>query len=456
MDLPIQYMQNMQKLLGDEYPEYAASFSCKSLHGLRVNNLKLETREIEKLLNAELNPIPFVKNGFYYDEDLRPAKSPYYNAGLFYLQEPSAMLSADRLPIEEGDFVLDLCAAPGGKSTAVLSKLNGTGFLLANDCSYSRAQALLKNLELFGGNNFCVCAEYPEKLSGIYKGFFDKILVDAPCSGEGMFRKDPSLIKDWINKGPEYYAPIQRDILDSAVSMLKYGGMLLYSTCTFSPLEDEENIKYILDKYPELTLVNIDKNYGIMPGILEMSEAARVYPHKAGGEGHFLCLIKKESVEETSCRRGACFSSDTDLKKCTELIDFFKLINKKSIKENICINKGNVYSLPLGYEALYDRSIRFLRTGLLIGEIDRNLRFKPHSALALSLKADDFSNVLNLSKDDVRTDKYLRGETIFVEDKDTGVKDGYVLICVDGFGLGFGKLSCNKLKNLLGKGYVKL
>ena len=187
-----------------------------------------------------------------------------------------------------------------------------------------------------------------------------------------------------------------------------------------------------------------------------MSEAARVYPHKAGGEGHFLCLIKKESVEETSCRRGACFSSDTDLKKCTELIVFFKLINKKSIKENICINKGNVYSLPLGYEALYDRSIRFLRTGLLIGEIDRNLRFKPHSALALSLKADDFSNVLNLSKDDVRTDKYLRGETIFVEDKDTGVKDGYVLICVDGFGLGFGKLYCNKLKNLLGKGYVKL
>lgn len=454
MDLPNQYMQNMQKLLGDEYPDFAASFLCGSYHGLRVNNLKTSGEEIIGFLDFDLERIPFTQDGFYYDADVRPSASPYYKAGLFYLQEPSAMLPADRLPIEEGDMVLDLCAAPGGKSTAILSKLNGTGLLLANDYSYSRAQALLKNLELFGGNNFFVCAEDPVKLASVYGGCFDKIIVDAPCSGEGMFRKDPSLINDWVKRGPEYYWKVQRDILDNAVKMLKSGGMLMYSTCTFSTLEDEENVRYILDTYPEMSLVNIEKNYGIMPGFMGIDEAARVFPHKVKGEGHFLCLFRKDN-NDSDIKKHNAIKSDMPVSKCKELIDFIGKIKPETDLNRLYIIKNSVYYMPEGCESVYDKSVRFLRTGLQIGEIDKNIHFKPSQALALSLDADNYPNSLRLARDDVRLEKYLRGETIFVtEDEMSCLQKGYVLICVDSYGLGFAKLANNMLKNLLGRGFI--
>lgn len=455
MDLPNQYLQNMQNLLGDEYPEFAASFSCNSYHGLRVNNLKIKTEEISHYIKKQLDRIAYVENGYYYNDDFRPAKSSFYNAGLFYLQEPSAMLPADRLPINEGDLVLDLCAAPGGKSTAILSKLNSTGFLLSNDYSYSRAQALLKNLELFGGSNYAVCAEDPDKLAGIYKDTFDKIIVDAPCSGEGMFRKDPSLIKDWVERGPEYYAPLQRRILESAVSMLKPGGMLMYSTCTFSPLEDEDNINNLLSEHPECSPVNINKNYGIMPGLYNLSEAARVFPNKVKGEGHFLCLIQKKNDDSVTGMKTESIKYDAAIQKSDELKDFIKKINKDIHFSRLFLIKDSIYYLPDGYETIYRSSVRFLRTGLLIGEIDKNRHFKPSTSLALSLKVNDFSNTLNLSSDDIRVEKYLKGETVFVSEEDGKCNNGIVMICVDDFGLGFGKLSGNIVKNLLGKGYIK-
>ena len=243
MELPVAFCDEMKRILGDEYEDYLKSMEGTRKFGLRVNTAKISAEDFLKISPFELTPIPYVKNGFYYDgEKEQPAKHPYYFAGLYYLQDPSAMTPASRLPIEENDVVLDLCAAPGGKATELAAKLHGTGLLIANDISSKRAKALLKNIELFGVENSFIVTEYPKKLAEYFTGFFDKILIDAPCSGEGMFRKEPSMVKAWEQNGPEFYAALQEDILKQALPMLKPGGMLLYSTCTFSPLEDEGKI----------------------------------------------------------------------------------------------------------------------------------------------------------------------------------------------------------------------
>ena len=239
--LPEEYLQHMKSLLGEkEYLDYIKSFDSKRYQGLRANGIKITPKRLKELAPWELEKIPWIPNGFYYGEDAKPAKDPYYYAGLYYLlQEPSAMTPASTLPIHPGDKVLDLCAAPGGKSTELGAKLKGQGILISNDISNSRAKALLKNLELSGIPNFCVTSETPEHLSACFPEFFDKILVRAPCSGEGMFRKERDMVKDWMEKGPSHYAKIQKQIVKEAVKMLKPGGYLMYSTCTFSLNEDE-------------------------------------------------------------------------------------------------------------------------------------------------------------------------------------------------------------------------
>ena len=207
------------------------------------------------------------------------------------------MAPAETLPIAPGDYVLDLCAAPGGKSTQLLAKLGGTGLLHSNDISASRAQALKKNLELAGAENAFVTAEPPEKLAAYFHEFFDKILVDAPCSGEGMFRREAGMSAYWNEKGPEYYAPLQADILARAVSMLKPGGYLMYSTCTFSPLENEANVLSLTKRFPALELLDIPDQKGFSRGVLPGSEkCVRIYPHRMRGEGQFMALFVKRDL----------------------------------------------------------------------------------------------------------------------------------------------------------------
>ena len=314
MNLPEKYINNIRQLLGDDSDAYFESLLDQSFKGIRVNRLKITCEDFEKICPFEIEKIPFIDNGYYVvnkDEADLIAKHPYYYAGLYYIQEPSAMLPANRLEICEGDRVLDLCAAPGGKATELAGKLGGSGVLYANDISASRAKALLKNLEMCGAKNIYVTAEEPEKLSNVLKGYFNKILVDAPCSGEGMFRKDESLIKSWEEKGPEYYAKIQKGILDSAYDLLSPGGYLLYSTCTFSKLEDEDSIRYLLDKHDDLALCDIKPYDGFEKGFSDSSDdslekCVRVFPHKMRGEGHFLALIKKSgdviSLENDKCK----------------------------------------------------------------------------------------------------------------------------------------------------------
>lgn len=296
--LPKDFLAGMKELLGKEYDQYIKSYEEEWKPGLRVNTLKLSPEEFLEFSPWKLSPVPWTKNGFYYDSQDRPSRHPAYFAGLYYLQEPSAMTPAAMLPVEPGDKVLDVCAAPGGKSTELAAKLKGEGLLVSNDISYSRARALLKNLELTGAANIAVVSEDPEKLAEVWPEFFDKILVDAPCSGEGMFRRDDDMVKDWTSRGPEYYSPIQRRILEQAVAMLKPGGMLLYSTCTFSRLEDEDNVNFLLESHPEMELVPF--NLASVPGSADgigLNGCMRLFPHRMKGEGHFLALLRKKSEE---------------------------------------------------------------------------------------------------------------------------------------------------------------
>ena len=432
------YLNKMKELLGDEYDDYLNSFNEKRIHSLRVNNAKISNEEFERICPFKIKRIPWIENGYYFDESDRPSKHPYYYAGLYYLQEPSAMTPANVLPIEKGDIVLDACAAPGGKSLELASKLGDSGLLVSNDISVSRAYSLLKNLELGGHKNIYVMAEDISKLSKKFVKSFDKILIDAPCSGEGMFRKDPSIIKEWEDKGNEYYANLQKDIVKSAVSMLKDGGMMVYSTCTFDKSEDEDIVSYILSLDDDLKLERINEYEGFTRGI-DMDEAIRLYPHKLQGEGHFVALVKKDTPKTVTVNKKHVSKIDSK-----EAEEFIKLIKRDFDDGYFEIINNNLYFIPE-----YDfekKGLRILRSGLLMGEIKKH-SFEPSMALALNLKMNEFKNVINLSVDDKRVISYLKGETISVPE----TKDGWVLVCVDGYSLGFGKMQSGIMKNKYAK-----
>lgn len=369
------------------------------------------------------------------------------------------MAPAAVLPVCPGDKVLDLCAAPGGKSTELGARLQGEGLLVSNDISNSRAKALLKNLELFGIPNICVTSETPEKLASVFGPYFDKILVDAPCSGEGMFRKDPDLIKSWLERGPEYYAPIQRQILKSAAAMLKPGGMLLYSTCTFAKLEDEDTIQWILEEEPDLELVPIEPWEGACGGFDGMP-AIRLFPHKIEGEGHFLALLRKKDTQApdgdkfsgsigSDNRSGAASGKNSaQVRRLEQESDFGQweaMLTQALDHSRIMVRDGMVYYLP----KCFDRSwnLRYLRTGLLLGEWKKN-RFEPSQAAAMALPMKEFSQTVSLPAEDDRTIRYLKGETVFpTPEESSGLKKGWVLIGVDGYPLGWAKYTGSNFKN---------
>ena len=449
LKLSEEYLNRMRDLLGEEeFSAYLKSFDEERLYGLRVNTAKVTPEAFPELVSWDLKPVPWIPNGFYYEGTERPAKDPYYYAGLYYLQEPSAMTPAMLLPVEPGDRVLDLCGAPGGKSTELGVRLAGKGVLISNDISNSRAKALLKNLELWGISNICVTSETPDKLADVFGPWFDKILIDAPCSGEGMFRKDDDMVKSYEERGPEYYSEIQKEITDQAVRMLAPGGLLLYSTCTFSRCEDEEIICHILENHQEMELIRLPLFEGASGGI-GLDGCIRLFPHKIKGEGHFISLLRKNGggAERTAAGSRERSRTEPQGKKApalpTELTDFFALMNREFDGSRIMIKNDSVYYLPENFVPA--KELRYLRTGLLLGEL-KNKRFEPGQALAMTLHAEDFRQTISWKKEDDRVIRYLKGETISLTPEDGPVK-GWCLVCVDGYPLGFAKGTGMALKN---------
>ena len=452
MDLPKKFCDEMKRILGEEYPAYLASMEDTRKYGLRVNTAKISVEDFLKISPFELTPIPYVDNGFYYDPEVAPAKHPYYFAGLYYLQDPSAMTPASRLPVEEGDVVLDLCAAPGGKATELAAKLHGTGLLIANDISSKRAKALLKNIELFGVENSFIVTEYPQKLQEYFTGFFDKILIDAPCSGEGMFRKEPSMVKAWEQNGPEFYAKLQEEILRQALPMLKPGGYLLYSTCTFSPLEDEGTVDKILSMDDSMEIVPMQGYVGFSKGNpawvdssrSEIEDCIRIFPHKLDGEGHFLALFHKKETAEGAVQSYDQRRSGLKGEEKRLFQEFAAGLAREFEPDRMESKQGMVYYMPKQLPDM--KGLRFLRSGLFLGEMKKN-RFEPSQAFAMTLKDGQYSSQINLKLSDDAVIRYLKGETIEVDETCVTGSSSIKLIMVDGYPLGWGKYNNGQVKN---------
>jgi len=460
MNIPESFAARMKDLLGEEYNDFLASYDDARLYGLRVNTSKITCEEFEKICPYEITPIPWIANGYFYKGDVQPAKHPYYHAGLYYLQEPSAMTPASRIPVNPGDAVLDLCAAPGGKATELGVKLGKRGVLVANDISSSRAKALLKNIELFGIRNPFVVSEPPAKLASSFEGYFDKILLDAPCSGEGMFRKDPSVMKSYEQNGVDFYAKLQREILIPAAKMLKTGGIMLYSTCTFSPEEDEQSIDFLLESCPDMKLIDIEGYEGFDTGRPEwgsgneeLKKCVRIWPHRMNGEGHFVAMLKKDG--ETADGMRAVSRMKTVHKasnKNKELETFFEFANDLDWDidaSRLELQGERLFYMPEGLPKL--RGMRFLRNGLYMGDCLKG-RFEPSQALAMAIGRGEFAKTVSLPESDERVRRYLKGETITLNESEVPCK-GWILFCVDGFPLGWGKCVGSNLKNKYHSGW---
>lgn len=463
LKLPQEYRDKMVRLLGaEEFASYEASLEAPRSFGIRVNTLKLTADAFYRELHARIGvgePIPWTADGFYYDPfgqaDLElPGKLPFYHAGLYYLQEPSAMYPAEQLDVQPGDRVLDLCAAPGGKSTKLAAKLKGRGLLVANDISEERVKALIYNIELAGIRNAVVTNETPARLARNFAGYFDKILVDAPCSGEGMFRKDPEAVRSWGTFKTEVCTQMQQEILESAHLLLKPGGHLLYSTCTFEPQEDEGMIRGFLERHPEYTLLPLPKVGGVSDGLYDdMRQAARLWPHRLKGEGHFAALLEKRGVS-APCRPEPRRKSPRSYQVCKEIpaefLSFWEAHMNGALPEGYYYTAGDgFYMLPCPPPDL--DGLRVPKIGLNLGELGYG-KFKPSQQFAMAY-GSLFRNKIHFPCGDAALKRYLRGETL------TGIllpENGWTAVCVGDYPIGLGILNNGLLKNLYPKGWRRM
>lgn len=490
---PEAFLERMKQLLGAEYDEFLIVMDQERHQALRLNSQKLnmdgrsvaETFAVEDNLQAEswsdnpqpfmhLSKVPWAENGYYYPPASQPGKHPYHEAGLYYIQEPSAMAPVEFLQVQPGERVLDLCAAPGGKSTQIAAKLGGKGLLICNEIHPARARILSENIERMGICNALVTNETPNHLAELFPGYFDKILVDAPCSGEGMFRKNQTACEEWSPENVELCAQRQDEILDNAARMLRPGGRLVYSTCTFAPEENEGSIGRFLERHSDFTLLPIDKSvFGSVPcdgvpqwgnGLSELRSTLRLWPHRVNGEGHFAALLQKTGSFSKSCNSYEALPLNGTVRGIPEkdLGEFILFCQENLLlsgdtltqqlesavsteNETVFIRFGeNLYLAPAQLPNL--KGLKVLRPGLHLGQMKKN-RFEPSHALALALSPRTAARTWNLSSDSGQAISYLNGQTFAAE----GDK-GWYLICVDGFSLGWGKLAGGVMKNHYPKG----
>lgn len=449
MYLPENYMHRMQDLLENEFQAFMESYESTKLQGLRINTLKISVEEFLRISPFNLRSIPWCKDGFYFEEGERPAKHPYYHAGLYYIQEPSAMAPVEVLNVHPKDCVLDLCAAPGGKSVQIGAALQGEGILITNDINFNRVKPLIKNIELYGIKNAIVMNENPGKMEAYFISFFNKVLVDAPCSGEGMFRKDRDMVKSWENNGVEYYVSLQRKIMGHISNMIQSGGRLLYSTCTFSPEENEGTINEFIHNHKGFHLVETPKENGFCDGRPEwingdesLKFSARLWPHWVEGEGHFLALLEKEEDEKEHLRINGGKDNTTPKKEFYEFVKENLTISLEGVFE---IHNDQLYMLPNGLPPL--KGLKILRSGWFLGNFKKG-RFEPSHAMAMGIKRGDAKRVVCLDSEGDQVIKYLKGETLDIE----GEK-GWTLVCVEDYPIGWAKQTGNMLKNYYPPGW---
>lgn len=455
MQLPSAFKAKYQRLLGDE--EATAFFTAldgDSYGGFRVNSLK-PTMPEATIANAR-GRVPYVPTGYYGQVN---GKSLDHVTGWVYSQEPSAMYVGEVVDPQPGERVLDLCAAPGGKSTHLISLMHDQGLLVANEIFRKRALVLAENLERWGTKNTVVMNESPDELEKQFPQFFDRILIDAPCSGEGMFRKEPAGIEYWNPDYPAECANRQRKIIASALKMLKPGGTLVYSTCTFAPEEDEQNASWILKNYPAMTMEEIKAYPGMdhgcpewADGNPELKKAIRLFPHHLKGEGHFIAKfhngdpVARVSKKKNKRRKKKQRSNSYQLNK--EQQELFTKFQQEVIPDyhpkNLILFGEQLYDLPAGIASIDDLTI--LRPGLHLGTFKKR-RFEPALALALALAPSDAVRVIALTKEQWR--KYVHGETISVDQQ---LANGWYLLTCDDHSCGFGKVVQKTIKNFYPKG----
>ena len=462
IQLPDEFIKKMKGLLGEECDAFIKNYEKERALGLRINPLKEAPGEFARHAPFDLEPVLWAEEGYYYKAEQRPGKHPYHDAGVYYIQEPSAMAVVELLDPKPGENILDLCAAPGGKTTHIAGRLKGKGFLLSNEIHPARAKILSQNVERMGIANAVVTNEDSRSLADKFPTFFDRIVVDAPCSGEGMFRKDEAARLEWSPAHVEICGERQKEILDNAASMLKPGGTIVYSTCTFSPEENEQVIEAFLFSHPQFYVEDKGERTGLSPGRVQWSKTGnvdlkktfRIWPHKSAGEGHFLAVLKKK--EDNIAERKTSFpsylkdqSTLSQMKECLKQL----LINPEVFfdrKEYVLFGE-QLYLLPPEMTEL--KGIKVVRPGLHIGTIKKN-RFEPSHALALFLKKKDAVQWVDIPADQADIIKYLKGETLPASctwPSRLGEK-GWVLVCTDGYSIGFAKLAGGIFKNHYPKG----
>lgn len=451
--LPEEFLRRMEKLLGEEYPEFLQSYERPRGQALRFNPLKGEIRDFLKKAPFTLRAVPWEPNGFYYDGLDTPGKHPYHEAGVYYIQEPSAMAPAAFLDAQPGERILDLCAAPGGKSTQIAAAMQGRGILISNEIHPARAKILSENIERMGITNAVVTNESPQMLATRFESWFDRIMVDAPCSGEGMFRKNEDVCGEWSTDNVQHCAGRQMEILECAAGMLKPGGILVYSTCTFAPEENEGTISSFLRQHREFTLCETEKYPGMSQGredwipdaVSGIEKTIRLFPHKLEGEGHFLAVLRKQG-DLPGDFQGFCGGFEKGASK-NDLGEYpsFCHENLRRPPEGKFLRFGEqLYLAPEEIPSL--NGLKVLRPGLHLGTIKKN-RFEPSHALALALSPEDVTHTWNLASDSEEIRWYLGGQTFPAE----GEK-GWYLITVDGYSIGWGKLAGAAMKNHYPKG----
>ena len=457
MNLPIEFEKKMKAFLGDEWDDFLYSYDNNRFQALRFNTLKVQSPEermriLKTLKISSDKRVSWANEAYYFDENVRPGKHPYHEMGLYYIQEPSAMSAAALLAPKPGMRVLDLCAAPGGKSAQLATYLGDSGLLVSNEINTQRSRILSQNIERMGIKNAIVTNEDSFVLASHFPGFFNAIQVDAPCSGEGMFRKLPEAIEQWSMENVAICAARQKEILDNAAVMLKPGGTIVYSTCTFSKEENEDVIEYFLERHPDFTL----------------EEMERFWPHKVDGEGHFVAkLVRRGSVDtdlkaDRKTKKNKNSKNRKNETKPALTKENMKLLSEfldETISEDMAAWIKNSRLVMFG-EQLYRlpdmevdiKGLKVQRAGLHIGEFKKQ-RFEPSHSLALALKLSEAKNVVKLTCDNPQTIGFFNGQSVMLSDEQAAeCKKGWALVCVDGYTAGWGKVNGAQVKNHYPKG----